>query len=122
MELVSECRLKVSPGESVVMARRHGVRWYVAGINGTDDVQTLSIPADRLPSALRVTAAYFIMFCLTPAPIYSTMLTRRPSLFKAIPSTTPTTGQAIIVARASQVFEKRLILFAEKLCAFGKKR
>ena len=51
--------LSGSPGESVVMARRHGARWYVAGINGTDDVQTLSIPADRLPSALRVTAAYF---------------------------------------------------------------
>ena len=51
--------LSGSPGESVVMARRHGTRWFVAGINGTDDVQMLSIPTDRLPSPLRVTAAYF---------------------------------------------------------------
>ena len=30
------------PGESVVMARRSGSTWYVAGINGTDDAKTLS--------------------------------------------------------------------------------
>lgn len=29
------------PGESVVMARRKGSVWYVAGINGTDEVRTL---------------------------------------------------------------------------------
>lgn len=29
------------PGESVVLARRNGNIWYVAGINGTDDVKTL---------------------------------------------------------------------------------
>ena len=47
------------PGESVVMARRSGTRWYVAGINGTDDAQTLHVPVDRLPSNLRVGTAYF---------------------------------------------------------------
>ena len=31
------------PGESVVLARRSGNKWYVAGINGTDDVKTLAI-------------------------------------------------------------------------------
>ena len=31
------------PGESVVIARRSGNTWYVAGINGTDQQQTLSI-------------------------------------------------------------------------------
>lgn len=31
------------PGESVVMARRSGSTWYVAGINGTDETKTLSI-------------------------------------------------------------------------------
>ena len=51
--------LSGSPGESVVMARRHSVRWYVAGINGTDDAQTLHVPVDRLPSNLRVGTAYF---------------------------------------------------------------
>ena len=30
------------PGESVVLARRHGNTWYVAGLNGRDEVQTLS--------------------------------------------------------------------------------
>lgn len=29
------------PGENVVMARRKGHKWYVAGINGTDEEQTL---------------------------------------------------------------------------------
>ena len=29
------------PGESVVLARRHGSTWYVAGINGRDETQTL---------------------------------------------------------------------------------
>ncbi|MCR4810886.1 MAG: glycoside hydrolase family 97 protein [Prevotella sp.] len=31
------------PGQSVVMARRSGRMWYIAGINGTDHDQTLSI-------------------------------------------------------------------------------
>ena len=32
------------PGESAVLARRSGNTWYVAGINGTDDPQTLRVP------------------------------------------------------------------------------
>ena len=32
------------PGESVVLARRHGDTWYVAGINGTDNEKTLAVP------------------------------------------------------------------------------
>ena len=32
------------PGESVVLARRRGDTWYVAGINGTDQEKTLSVP------------------------------------------------------------------------------
>ena len=32
------------PGESVVLARRHGDTWYVAGINGTDSERTLTVP------------------------------------------------------------------------------
>ena len=31
------------PGESVVLARRRGDTWYVAGINGTDQEKTLSV-------------------------------------------------------------------------------
>ena len=31
------------PGESVVLARRRGDTWYVAGINGTDQKKTLSV-------------------------------------------------------------------------------
>ncbi len=31
------------PGESAVLARRSGNTWYVAGINGTDEAQTLSV-------------------------------------------------------------------------------
>ena len=32
------------PGESAVVARRSGDTWYVAGINGSDDSQTLNVP------------------------------------------------------------------------------
>ena len=32
------------PGESAVLARRSGNTWYVAGINGTDEEQAISIP------------------------------------------------------------------------------
>ena len=32
------------PGESVVLARRQGATWYVAGINGTDSERTLAVP------------------------------------------------------------------------------
>jgi hypothetical protein len=31
------------PGRDVVLARRHGERWYVAGINGEDEGKTLSL-------------------------------------------------------------------------------
>lgn len=36
------------PGKSVVMARQKGNDWYVAGINGLDDEQTLSFSLSRL--------------------------------------------------------------------------
>ncbi len=42
--------LSGDPGREVVMARRNGSRWYVAGINGTDE--PLSLPV-ALPKALR---------------------------------------------------------------------
>ena len=32
------------PGESAVLARRKGTSWYVAGINGRDEAQTLDVP------------------------------------------------------------------------------
>lgn len=36
------------PGRSVVMARRSGRRWYIAGINGTDAPTTLTFSTSRL--------------------------------------------------------------------------
>ena len=37
------------PGESVVLARRKGNVWYIGGINGTDDKQTLTFALNALP-------------------------------------------------------------------------
>ena len=37
------------PGEWVVMARRQGNKWYIAGINGKDTAQTLSFDTSILP-------------------------------------------------------------------------
>ena len=34
------------PGRSVVIARRNGSTWYVAGINGTDEPQALTVKLD----------------------------------------------------------------------------
>lgn len=36
------------PGEYVVMARRKGATWYVAGINGTDNARTLSFHTEKM--------------------------------------------------------------------------
>ena len=36
------------PGENVVIARRHGKTWYVAGINGTDIPQSMAFTTDFL--------------------------------------------------------------------------
>ncbi|MBO5058374.1 MAG: glycoside hydrolase family 97 C-terminal domain-containing protein, partial [Prevotella sp.] len=37
------------PGEWVVIARRNGSTWYVAGINGKDEQQTLTFDTSLLP-------------------------------------------------------------------------
>ena len=39
------------PGESVVLARRNGDTWYVAGINGSDEIQTLNVDLNFLGNA-----------------------------------------------------------------------
>ncbi|MDR0961928.1 MAG: glycoside hydrolase family 97 protein [Mediterranea sp.] len=38
------------PGTDVVMARRDGDTWYIAGINGTDEPRTLRFSLDRIAS------------------------------------------------------------------------
>ena len=44
------------PGRFVIMARRSGNRWYVAGINGLDIPQNLSVPLDFLGRNKKITA------------------------------------------------------------------
>ena len=44
------------PGESAVLARRSGDTWYVAGINGLDDPQTLQVPLPFLSGPYTATA------------------------------------------------------------------
>lgn len=45
------------PGESVVMARRKGSTWYVAGINGKDESQKLALNLSSL------TKQTHVLFC-----------------------------------------------------------
>ena len=40
------------PGESVVIARRSGSTWYIAGINGTDEEKELALPTEGILSPL----------------------------------------------------------------------
>ena len=35
------------PGEYVIMARRSGNKWYLAGINGSDEVREVTLPVDN---------------------------------------------------------------------------
>ena len=44
------------PGESAVLARRSGDTWFVAGINGLDDPQTLQVPLPFLSGSYTATA------------------------------------------------------------------
>lgn len=37
------------PGDYVVMARRKGDRWYIAGINGTDSARDITLDLSRMP-------------------------------------------------------------------------
>ncbi len=47
------------PGRSVIMARRSGNTWYVAGINGLDEVANLNIKLDFLPKTPKQVTTYF---------------------------------------------------------------
>jgi hypothetical protein len=38
-----------TPGDSVVLARRHGKEWYLGGINGTAQPKTIAVALDFLP-------------------------------------------------------------------------
>ena len=44
------------PGESVVLARRSGSTWYIAGINGTDEEKDLALPLESILSPSRLHA------------------------------------------------------------------
>ena len=46
------------PGEYVVMARRSGKTWYVAGINGSDEEQTLALPWQKAFKKMRSAQAF----------------------------------------------------------------
>lgn len=48
------------PGESVVMARRKGTTWYVAGINGTDEMKRLD--TSSLAKKLGIKKAYMHIY------------------------------------------------------------
>lgn len=41
------------PGKEIMLARRNGDTWYLAGINGEDRAKTLSVPTDFLPENSR---------------------------------------------------------------------
>ena len=43
------------PGRFVILARRSGRRWYVAGINGQDIPQNFRVPLDFLKNKIKVT-------------------------------------------------------------------
>lgn len=38
------------PGDHIILARRKGDTWYIAGINGTDHPKTFTFPTDFLPA------------------------------------------------------------------------
>ena len=48
------------PGDYVVLARRSGTTWYVAGINGTDSVKQIPLPLGNLPVSSPVMSQAFL--------------------------------------------------------------
>ena len=48
------------PGESVVLARRSGDTWYIAGINGTDEEKELALPLKDILKAAPVKSKAFL--------------------------------------------------------------
>ncbi|MCR5696417.1 MAG: glycoside hydrolase family 97 C-terminal domain-containing protein, partial [Marinilabiliaceae bacterium] len=46
------------PGEYVVLARRKGTTWYIAGINGKDDGQNIAINIDFIEQASDIQAFF----------------------------------------------------------------
>lgn len=46
------------PGDYVVLARRKGSAWYVAGINGNDEPRTVDIPLNDIKKATRQASTY----------------------------------------------------------------
>ena len=44
------------PGKYAVVARRHGEKWYVAGLNGTDQAMKLTL---KLPMLAGKTVTYY---------------------------------------------------------------
>jgi len=49
------------PGEYVVMARRSGSRWYIAGINGKSEPSDISFSIERL--GINASDSSFLLFC-----------------------------------------------------------
>lgn len=47
------------PGENVVMARRRGTTWYIAGINGKDEAETISFSTKRMKKAGKTALCFF---------------------------------------------------------------
>ena len=47
------------PGKSVIMARRSGTTWYVAGINGLDEAANLKLSLDFLPKKHNHVVTFF---------------------------------------------------------------
>jgi hypothetical protein len=41
------------PGESVILARRKGHTWYIAGLNGKDEAQSLSFPTSFIEGKVK---------------------------------------------------------------------
>ena len=72
------------PGESAVLARRSGQMWYIAGINGTDQPMSITLPTDRLPADLQVTQAFLDSgdpgqpWCLPSSQLLPTTLSLLP--------------------------------------------
>ena len=48
--------IAVYPGKYAVVARRHGDKWYVAGLNGTDQLMKLTL---KLPMLAGKTVTYY---------------------------------------------------------------
>jgi beta-glucosidase len=96
------------PGEQVVIARRRGTTWYVAGINGRDEQQTLQIPLSFIPQGVATLFADGDPWAISHPTTLPTTITCKPRGGFVLVVQKTTTKQAQVYLNPQAPIEERI--------------